>query len=149
MQAGQAILQRADAMKAFLAAAAVAFSIAALPQAARADASPVSSAPTRVEGGLIEGVSADGVTLYRAIPYAAAPTGARRWRPPQPVGNWTGVRRARSFAPACAQNGASIVRVHDVAATADALAVWRAVAAQAVPAGKPAKPAMPKWGDDD
>jgi dihydropteroate synthase len=48
-----------------------------------------------------------------------------------------------------AQNGAAIVRVHDVAATADALAVWRAVAAQDAPAAKPAKPAMPKWGDDD
>jgi dihydropteroate synthase len=48
-----------------------------------------------------------------------------------------------------AQNGASIVRVHDVGATADALAVWRAVAAQDAPASKPAKAAMPKWPDDD
>jgi dihydropteroate synthase len=47
-----------------------------------------------------------------------------------------------------AQNGAAIVRVHDVAAPPDARAGWRAVAAQAVPAGKP-KPAMPRWGDDD
>jgi dihydropteroate synthase len=47
------------------------------------------------------------------------------------------------------QNGASIVRVHDVAATADALAVWRAFAAQAAPAARPAKPALPKWGDED
>jgi dihydropteroate synthase len=47
------------------------------------------------------------------------------------------------------QNGAMLERVHDVAATADALAVWRAVAAQAAPAAKPAKPAMPKWGDED
>jgi len=47
------------------------------------------------------------------------------------------------------QNGATIVRVHEVAATVDALAVWRAVAAQAAPASRPAKPAMPKWGDDD
>ena len=48
-----------------------------------------------------------------------------------------------------AQNGASILRVHDVGATADALAIWRAVAAQDAPAAKPAKPAMPKWPDDD
>jgi dihydropteroate synthase len=48
-----------------------------------------------------------------------------------------------------AQNGASILRVHDVAATADALAVWRAVAAQSAPSAKSPKPAMPKWGDDD
>jgi dihydropteroate synthase len=47
------------------------------------------------------------------------------------------------------QNGAQIVRVHDVAATVDALKVWSAVAAQPGAASKPAKPAMPKWGDDD
>jgi dihydropteroate synthase len=46
-------------------------------------------------------------------------------------------------------DGAALVRVHDVAATADALAVWRAVAAQSAPSAKPPKPAMPKWGDDD
>lgn len=48
-----------------------------------------------------------------------------------------------------AQNGAAILRVHDVAATLDALKIWNAVAAQPAPAGKPAKPAMPKWPDDD
>lgn len=48
-----------------------------------------------------------------------------------------------------AQGGASIVRVHDVGATADALAIWRAVAVQDAPASKPAKPSMPKWPDDD
>ncbi len=47
-----------------------------------------------------------------------------------------------------AQNGAKLVRVHDVAATVDALKVWNAVAAQTVPKGKSA-PAMPKWGDED
>jgi dihydropteroate synthase len=47
------------------------------------------------------------------------------------------------------QNGAALVRVHDVAATADALAVWRAVSAQAGPRAKAATPAMPRWGDED
>ncbi|MBS0460869.1 MAG: dihydropteroate synthase [Proteobacteria bacterium] len=47
-----------------------------------------------------------------------------------------------------AQNGAKLLRVHDVAATVDALKVWNAVVAQAVPKGKPA-PAMPRWGDED
>jgi len=47
------------------------------------------------------------------------------------------------------QNGAQIVRVHDVAATVDALSIWAAVAAQPAAANKPAKPTMPKWGDDD
>jgi dihydropteroate synthase len=47
-----------------------------------------------------------------------------------------------------AQNGAKLIRVHDVAATVDALKVWNAIAAQVVPKGKPA-PAMPRWGDED
>ncbi len=47
-----------------------------------------------------------------------------------------------------AQNGAKLIRVHDVAATVDALKVWNAVAAQTVPKGK-SGPAMPKWPDDD
>lgn len=47
------------------------------------------------------------------------------------------------------QRGARLVRVHDVAPTVDALKVWDAVAAQAVPKAKPAAPAMPRWPDDD
>ncbi|WP_225764066.1 dihydropteroate synthase [Stenotrophomonas sp. Marseille-Q4652] len=46
-----------------------------------------------------------------------------------------------------AQNGARLLRVHDVAATADALKVWEAVAA--VPAARKAAAAMPRWPDED
>ncbi len=48
------------------------------------------------------------------------------------------------------QNGARIVRVHDVAATRDALAVWSAVDAQPAAASRnSAVPALPRWGDED
>ena len=47
-----------------------------------------------------------------------------------------------------AQHGAKLLRVHDVAATVDALKVWNAVAAQTVPKGKSGS-STPKWGDDD
>ena len=47
------------------------------------------------------------------------------------------------------QNGAGIVRVHDVAATRDALKMWEAVAAQPRLANRPASPAIPRWGDED
>jgi dihydropteroate synthase len=46
------------------------------------------------------------------------------------------------------QRGASIVRVHDVAATVDALKVWAAVATQPVPRGRDAAPAI-RWPDED
>jgi dihydropteroate synthase len=47
------------------------------------------------------------------------------------------------------QNGATIVRVHDVAITRDLLAVWRAVGPPAsAPARASASPRMPGWDDD-
>lgn len=47
-----------------------------------------------------------------------------------------------------AQQGATILRVHDVAATVDALKVWAAV--DAVPTPRvDAAPAMPRWPDED
>jgi dihydropteroate synthase len=47
-----------------------------------------------------------------------------------------------------AQRGAKLVRVHDVAATIDALKVWNAVAALPLPKAKPASPGI-RWPDDD
>lgn len=46
-----------------------------------------------------------GLAIYRGIPYAAAPTGANRWRAPQPLPAWAGVRPAREFAARCVQRG--------------------------------------------
>lgn len=46
------------------------------------------------------------------------------------------------------QRGALLVRVHDVAATVDALAVWRAVASVELPRAAPG-PSTPRWPDDD
>jgi dihydropteroate synthase len=47
-----------------------------------------------------------------------------------------------------AQHGALLLRVHDVAATRDALAVWQGVVAQPMPAAR-AAPAKPRWPDED
>jgi dihydropteroate synthase len=47
-----------------------------------------------------------------------------------------------------AQRGAMVLRVHDVAATVDALKVWSAVAAQPMPRPKAASPSI-RWPDDD
>ena len=47
-----------------------------------------------------------------------------------------------------AQRGATILRVHDVAATVDALRVWAAVVAVPMPRVA-AAPAMPRWPDED
>ncbi|AIF47915.1 dihydropteroate synthase [Dyella japonica] len=47
------------------------------------------------------------------------------------------------------QRGARMVRVHDVAATVDALAVWHAVQAGDKPARRDDKPSAPRWPDDE
>jgi len=61
------------------------------------------AAPVRVEGGLIDGTVKDGIRTWLGIPYAAPPVGDLRWRAPQAVLPWTGVRPATSFAKACRQ----------------------------------------------
>lgn len=47
-----------------------------------------------------------------------------------------------------AQHGARLLRVHDVAATVDALKIWEAVAAQPVPRARDTAPAI-RWPDED
>jgi para-nitrobenzyl esterase len=60
-----------------------------------------------VEGGTVAGApsaTSPGVRVFKGIPYAAPPTGTLRWRPPQPVIPWNGVREADTFAPSCTQS---------------------------------------------
>ncbi len=67
---------------------------------------PLDAQETRVETaqGNVEGVMADGIRSYKGIPFAAAPVGDRRWKPPQPVEAWgQGTLRAHSFGPECMQ----------------------------------------------
>ncbi len=67
-----------------------------------------STPPVRTLSGLVEGVNEQGVRVYKGIPFAAPPVGDFRWRDPQPVAPWTGLREARSFAPICPQTGDSL-----------------------------------------
>ena len=52
-----------------------------------------------IEGGQVQGVAADvpGVTVFRGIPFAAPPIGENRWKAPQPVVPWEGVRVCDTF----------------------------------------------------
>src|ERR1700732_2908628 len=44
---------------------------------------------------------------FLGIPFAAQPTGNLRWKPPQPVERWQGIRSASKFSPACPQQPSS------------------------------------------
>ncbi len=53
--------------------------------------------------GKVEGVEIDGVQVFKGIPYAAPPVGARRWLPPVREDAWDGVRDASQFSAQSAQ----------------------------------------------
>ena len=52
-----------------------------------------------VTGGLVQGVVEDGMMIFKGIPFAAPPVGDLRWKAPQPVIPWEGVRDASEFGP--------------------------------------------------
>ncbi|MGU7771603.1 carboxylesterase/lipase family protein [Burkholderia sp. MR1-5-21] len=56
-----------------------------------------------IDSGTLQGAATDDVVSFKGIPYAAPPVGQLRWRPPQPVARWTGVRQATAFGHDCMQ----------------------------------------------
>jgi para-nitrobenzyl esterase len=62
--------------------------------------------PVHITGGVITGSETGGVRSFLGVPYAAPPVGALRWRAPQPVRPWEGVKQARAFSPVCEQTAA-------------------------------------------
>ena len=64
--------------------------------------------PVRVTGGRIMGSEDGALNEYFAIPFAAPPVGELRWRAPQPVVPWKGIKTTRDYSPACSQTAAWI-----------------------------------------
>jgi para-nitrobenzyl esterase len=59
----------------------------------------------KTANGELEGVSdkSSGVRSFKGIPFGEPPVGELRWKPPQPVKNWQGARKADKFGPRCMQ----------------------------------------------
>jgi Carboxylesterase family len=88
----------------------------------------------KIDSGTIEGAVSGEVLSFKGIPYAAPPVVALRWRAPQPVTSWSGVRPATKYGPDCMQKPVG----GDVAPTAGEfsevclfVSVWRPVTRKA------------------
>jgi para-nitrobenzyl esterase len=68
---------------------------------------PAPADPTSVRtlpaGRVIGAAGQSGEQVWRGIPYAAPPTGPRRWRAPQPLPPWEETREALAFGSPCPQ----------------------------------------------
>ncbi|MDB5022516.1 MAG: carboxylesterase family protein [Mucilaginibacter sp.] len=60
----------------------------------------------KTDAGLVSGVenSSGDVTAYKGIPFAAPPVGNLRWKAPQPVARWDGVKKCDAFGPSPMQS---------------------------------------------
>lgn len=58
----------------------------------------------KIDTGVIAGSVSGNVLSFKGVPYAAPPVNNYRWRAPQPVMPWTGVRAATAFGHDCVQN---------------------------------------------
>jgi para-nitrobenzyl esterase len=61
----------------------------------------------KIDSGYVVGSGA-AIRAYKGIPFAAAPVGELRWRAPQPVKPWDGIRLTKSFGLACVQPSAAL-----------------------------------------
>src|SRR5262245_45555052 len=59
----------------------------------------------KIANGALEGATdkSSGVRSFKGVPFAEAPVGDLRWKPPPPVTNWQGPRKGYKFGPRCMQ----------------------------------------------
>jgi para-nitrobenzyl esterase len=67
-------------------------------------ATPAFAQVVRVDGGLVRGKAWNDGSVFRGIPFAAPPLDELRWKPPQPVIAWKGVRDSLDQPASCIQN---------------------------------------------
>jgi para-nitrobenzyl esterase len=68
-----------------------------------AGAAQAAGPTAKLDSGVIEGAASGDLIVFKGVPFAASTAGANRWRAPQPVAAWTGVRPATRFGAACPQ----------------------------------------------
>jgi len=99
--------------------------------AAAAVSGPAQAAgPTaKLDAGVVQGAQSGELMVFKGVPYAASTAGAFRWRAPQPVPAWTGVRASPEMVfdahPHTAQPTALEEKI-EAAAVAMAIKAWDA-----------------------
>ncbi len=78
----------------------------------------------QVAGGRVAGSESNGIVAFKGIPFAAPPVGALRWKAPQTVRPWKGVKQATTFAPACLQASSPYAPVASMSEDCLYLNVW-------------------------
>jgi para-nitrobenzyl esterase len=81
---------------------------------------PAKSAADKVEPGpvvkaavgSIAGRKEGELRVFKGIPFALPPVGPARWKPPVPTPQWTGVKQATEFGPACFQPTSKLSSVY-------------------------------------
>ncbi|MFB0610778.1 carboxylesterase/lipase family protein [Aurantiacibacter poecillastricola] len=66
-------------------------------------ATPAAAQVVSLEVGQVAGETVDGISAWKGIPFAQPPVGELRWRAPQPVEPWQGVRETTEYANDCMQ----------------------------------------------
>ena len=66
----------------------------------------------KAPAGALRGTLEGDLRVFRGIPFAEPPIGAKRWRAPVPKAPWKGVRDARTFGPACPQPAGKLNNIY-------------------------------------
>lgn len=87
---------------------AIALSAACLLSSGAVMAGPLVEAPA----GTVEGKAIGTIEVFKGIPFAQAPVGPLRWKPPVDLPAWKGVRQATKFGAACIQAKSSSPNIY-------------------------------------
>ncbi|HEX4736889.1 MAG TPA: carboxylesterase family protein [Allosphingosinicella sp.] len=76
----------------------------------------MSASIVKAPAGALQGTTEGDLLVFKGIPFARPPVGPLRWRAPQPMPRWDGVREATAFGPACFQPESKLNTIYTAAA---------------------------------